>query len=166
MVEFALVAIVFFMLLLAIGQFGYLMYAYLSLQHAVSEAARFGITGQRGMGDLERPPVAGQSAREYTIRKVIVDRTPGINHDPSVFTIEITQLGTDREGRPVRLQMSGTTSRDTDAEGDAGGSTFNETLIIRVRYDHPFFIPLFDRFIVPIEARSSMRNEQWRYPRS
>ncbi len=45
-VEFALVAIVFFTALVSILDFGYLFWANLTMQHAVREGARLAITGQ------------------------------------------------------------------------------------------------------------------------
>jgi len=53
LVEFALVAPLFFLVLFAIIEFGYLYWANLSMQHAVREGARYAITGR---SDLDPNP--------------------------------------------------------------------------------------------------------------
>ena len=48
-VEFALTAMLFFIVLLAIIDLGYLFWGNLSMQHAVREGARYAVTGQSGL---------------------------------------------------------------------------------------------------------------------
>ena len=48
-VEFALTAMLFFIVLFAIIDFGYLFWGNLSMQHAVREGARYAVTGQSGL---------------------------------------------------------------------------------------------------------------------
>lgn len=48
-VEFALVAPIFFLLLFSVVDFGAMMWANLTMQHAVREGARYAVTGQSGL---------------------------------------------------------------------------------------------------------------------
>ena len=62
-VEFALVAIVFFTLLLTIIDFSYLFFANISMQHAVREGARYAVTGQSNLDPKNHDRCAAARAR-------------------------------------------------------------------------------------------------------
>jgi Flp pilus assembly protein TadG len=58
-VEFTLVALLFFALLFAIVEFSHLFYVRLTLQHALKEAGRFMVTGQGGDADARKKAIEG-----------------------------------------------------------------------------------------------------------
>lgn len=55
-VEFALAAGLFFLVLFSILDFGYLFWVNLTMQHAVREGVRYAVTGQTGTLDPDRTP--------------------------------------------------------------------------------------------------------------
>ncbi len=55
-VEFALAAGLFFLVLFSILDFGYLFWVNLTMQHAVREGVRYAVTGQTGILDPDRTP--------------------------------------------------------------------------------------------------------------
>lgn len=55
-VEFALAAMLFFLVLFSILDFGYLFWVNLTMQHAVREGVRYAVTGQTGILDPDRTP--------------------------------------------------------------------------------------------------------------
>jgi len=73
-VEFALIAPIFFLLLFAIIDFGLLFWVNLTMQHAVREGARFAVTGQTC--SFGNPPTAQQ--RYQCVIKGIKDSSIGL----------------------------------------------------------------------------------------
>lgn len=55
-VEFAIAAGLFFLVLFSILDFGYLFWVNLTMQHAVREGVRYAVTGQTGILDPDRTP--------------------------------------------------------------------------------------------------------------
>jgi hypothetical protein len=139
LVEFALVVPLFLLLVLAIFDFGGLLYAQITLQSAVSEAARFGITGRR-LPDAEHP--SGFLTREVSIREVV--RRFAVGLDPRRIEITIEQRDGDR---PAPIEQGGRL----------------ETLIIEARY--PYRMRLVkaggDAFTAALYAKAVMRNERF-----
>ncbi|WP_316157577.1 TadE/TadG family type IV pilus assembly protein [Cupriavidus sp. BIC8F] len=72
-VEFALVAPLFFLLIFSIVDFGMMMFANLTMQHAVREGARYAITGQSNLD-----PSAGAKQRYLAVEEKIRSSSLGI----------------------------------------------------------------------------------------
>jgi Flp pilus assembly protein TadG len=75
-VEMALVMPLLFLLTFSIVDFASLFYVYLALENGVSQAGRFGVTGN----------VAGGLSREDSIRAAMRDATPSLTIDDQAFT--------------------------------------------------------------------------------
>src|SRR5262249_52029354 len=69
LVEFAMVAPLFFLLVFGITDFARLFFSYQTLQYAVREAGRYAVTGQH----------SGTSSRVDSIKSVITKASQGIN---------------------------------------------------------------------------------------
>ena len=75
-VEMAIVMPLLFLLTFSIVDFGSIFYAYLALENGVSQAARYGVTGNT---------LAGKT-REESIRQAMRAATPTMTIDDSAFT--------------------------------------------------------------------------------
>jgi len=75
-VEMALVLPLLFLLTFSIVDFASMFYAYLALENGVSQAARFGVTGNVSPG----------LSREDSIRKAMRDATPTLTIEDGDFT--------------------------------------------------------------------------------
>jgi Flp pilus assembly protein TadG len=75
-VEMALVMPLLFLLTFSIVDFASLFYVYLALENGVSQAGRFGVTGN----------VAGGLSREDSIRAAMRDATPSLTIGDQAFT--------------------------------------------------------------------------------
>ena len=75
-VEMALVMPLLFLLTFSIVDFGSLFYVYLALENGVSQAARFGVTGNIDAG----------KTREESIRAAMRAATPTLTIDDAAFT--------------------------------------------------------------------------------
>ena len=75
-VEMALVLPLLFLLTFSIVDFSSLFYVYLALENGVSQAGRFGVTGN----------VSGSLSREDSIRKAMRDATPTLTIEDGDFT--------------------------------------------------------------------------------
>jgi len=75
-VEMALVLPLLFLMTFSIVDFGSMFYAYLALENGVSQAARFGVTGNASAG----------LSREDSIRKAMRDATPTLTIEDGDFT--------------------------------------------------------------------------------
>jgi len=75
-VEMALVLPLLFLLTFSIVDFGSLFYVYLALENGVSQAGRFGVTGN----------VTGGLSREDSIRQAMRDATPTLTIEDGDFT--------------------------------------------------------------------------------
>lgn len=138
MVEFALTIGLFLMLMLGLVDFGLLIYSLVTIQHAASEGARYGVTGQQfRRGDT-------LLAREASIRKVIEEKALVPRTRDQQLIIKMTQK--DEGGRDVPFTSGGL-----------------NTLNISVDYPYKF---LFAKMLglnvtLNLKARSVMRNEQF-----
>jgi Flp pilus assembly protein TadG len=72
-VEFALVAPIFFLLLFSVVDFGMMMWANLTMQHAVREGARYAVTGQTNLD-----PNASAPQRYRAVLEKIHDTSLGV----------------------------------------------------------------------------------------
>jgi Flp pilus assembly protein TadG len=76
MVEMALVMPLLFLLTFSIVDFASLFYVYLALENGVTQAGRFGVTGN----------VSGELSREDSIRLAMRDATPTLTIEDGDFT--------------------------------------------------------------------------------
>ena len=119
LIEFSLIALVFFGLIFAIFDFGRLFYIQFALHSAVREASRFTVTGNV----LPDPNNPGQFlSRVDSIMSMLQRAVPGI------------------DVRPGNVSIQG-----PDGAGDAGGP--GDVVTISIEYDiemvTPFIKPLF-----------------------
>jgi Flp pilus assembly protein TadG len=83
-VEMALVLPLFFLLTFSIVDFASLFYVYLALENGVSQAARFGVTGN----------VVGELSREDSIRTAMRNATPTLTIEDEAFSFSHLKAGT------------------------------------------------------------------------
>jgi len=168
-VEFAVVAPVLIALLLGLFEFSLLLTADLTLESAVSEAARFGITGRS----------LGATTREEAIRAVL-ERRAGSLLDPDRLALEtlvypdFASIGqpepfVDADGDGVHdpgevyVDLNGNGRWDADM-GLAGLGGPNAVVLYRARYPWRFVTPLLRAFFPPdgtveLVAAMAVRNE-------
>ena len=82
-VEMALVLPLLFLLTFSIVDFASLFYVYLALENGVSQAGRFGVTGN----------VAGELSREDSIRDAMRNATPTLTIDDNAFSFSHLKTG-------------------------------------------------------------------------
>ena len=80
MVEFAVVAPLFFLLVFGITDFGLLFFKQETLQYAIREAGRYGVTGRNDLG----------KTREESIKAILIQKAVGIPINPG--DIKITSM--------------------------------------------------------------------------
>jgi Flp pilus assembly protein TadG len=139
LIEFTLIALLFFTLIFAIVEFSHLFYARLNMQHALREAGRLMVTGQ-GID----PTGTNPNARLQAIQQKFCDQLIGtgfscanINSDMSVSC------------------LGGCTQ-------PAGGP--NQTVTVTVRFSKPWFTPIFNNLIggpVSLSASTTWKNEPY-----
>ncbi len=83
-VEMALVLPLLFLLTFSIVDFASLFYVYLALENGVTQAGRFGVTGN----------VAGELSREDSIRDAMRNATPTLTIDDNAFSFSHLKPGT------------------------------------------------------------------------
>lgn len=86
LVEFALVAPLFFLLVFAITDFGRLFFTQTTLQHALREAGRYAVTGQHQLLDPNNPGGTTYS-RVESIRNIAQKYAVGLLANPSDIQI-------------------------------------------------------------------------------
>jgi len=113
--------------------FGVLFYAYLALENGVSQASRYGVTGNQG----------GGLTREQSIRKAMRDATPTLTIADAAFTFSHLRPG--------------------QATWDAGVGGPNDIDKVTVSYAWPLMTPLMRPFFTNGQAvltvESAMKNE-------
>jgi Flp pilus assembly protein TadG len=77
MVEFALVAPLFFLLVFGITDFGRLFFTQVTLQHALREAGRYAVTGQKKTGT--NPDTGNAYTRVESIKQIAAKEAAGLN---------------------------------------------------------------------------------------
>jgi hypothetical protein len=85
LVEAAMILILLLFMLFAVIDFSILFYVYQSMEHGISEATRYGITGQQ-LPDPENPGFF--LSREDSIKTVMREKNPIITLDDSCFVFE------------------------------------------------------------------------------
>ena len=147
LVEFALMLPAFAMLLFGVFEFGRVVQSWVTLQHAVDEAARFAVTGE----DHD----AGAGARESSVVQVARDAATGLVIDDAAGP-----------GEPAyfRVFVRSTESTGDPAESeDAGGP--NEFVRVTIDYNHPAVTWLLaDRAYLCLQANALVLNERFARP--
>ncbi len=134
--EMAIILPVMMLLIFGILDFGRLYFTQITLQHAMREGGRFGVTGQQ----LPDPgnPLALQS-RIASIRQVVHDAAVGVGVEPGDIVVSSISGGSDNAGGP------------------------GDTLTISMSYSFRFITPMIGQFFNDGEqsftVSTSFRNE-------
>ena len=86
LVEFAMVAPLFFMLIFGITDFGRLFFTKLTLQHALREAGRYAVTGQKLTGNI--PGTTNPYTRVESIKAIAQKYAVGLLSSTSSIVIQ------------------------------------------------------------------------------
>ncbi|HEY2905702.1 MAG TPA: TadE/TadG family type IV pilus assembly protein [Vicinamibacterales bacterium] len=134
LVEAALITPLLLLLTFGICEFASLFYVYLALENGVSQASRFGVTGN----------VTGTSTREDSIRAAMRDATPTLTLDDSAFTFSHMPIG-------------GTTW----TAGGAGSTDELERVTVDYTWNimTPLLWPFFTNGQIHFSVNSTMKNE-------
>jgi hypothetical protein len=164
LVEFALILPLLLLMFFGILEFGRIFQAYITVQHAAREAARYAVTGQGGVSAEERV---------HAIKAKALEATAGLNVDysridwrecpgelyPSCLDMDAQHWpyenpGDVRSVNALLLQVYG-----PDGENDPGGP--GERVHVRVKYNlqtlTPFFAGLFPS--IQLTGQMEMINE-------
>lgn len=168
-VDFAIIAPVFFLLVIGTLEFAMLMVGETLLQSAVTDASRFGLTGRTFVGQT----------REEVIADIVESRTYGLIDTerlefdtlvyPSFDSVGRAETFTDRNGNGAWdagepfTDINGNGQWDEDM-GAAGLGGPDDVVLYRVRYDWRMLTPLFRALfppdgVIPMEASLAIRNE-------
>jgi Flp pilus assembly protein TadG len=133
LLETALVLPLLLLLTFSIIEFGAMFYAYLALENGVSQATRYGITGNQAAG----------LSRDDSIKAAMRDSTPTLTIPDSAFTFS-------------SLPKGGSTWQP-----GPGGPGDIQRLTVDYTYDvmTPLLRPFFTGGQFHIQVNSSMRNE-------
>ncbi len=138
-VEFALVAPIFFLLLFSIVDFGAMMWANLTMQHAVREGARYAVTGQTSLDP--------QGSRYGAVLDKIRESSLGVY---------------DMSNAKVATWVNGT-SQPSGGAGMFG--TAGDIVVIQITCDWPLLTPVVAAFYKSTGGKyhfsvaATMRNE-------
>ena len=139
----AMIVLLLLLLIFAVSDFSILFYVYQSMEHGVSEATRYGITGQQ-MPDPDNSKAL--LSREDSMKRVMRRFNPTITLDDSAFTFE---------------HLAGAT-------WVAGYGGPNEISRMIVRYNFRPVCPLIGAIFtdghVSLKVASAMRNEGFPAP--
>jgi len=140
-VEFALVAMVFFMLVFGIIDFSRFFHSWVTVQHAAREGARYGITGRVDC-DI------ASDDRDACIEYVAKEATTGLSGAPGNVTVTYKSWD-----YPAYA--------DPPTEGSSGDQC--DALEVSVHYDFEFAAPIIGSILggveLPINGRERMVNE-------
>lgn len=138
LIEAAIVTPLLLLLTLGIVDFASMFYAYLALEHGVSQATRLAITG-RTLNDAGGTPMNRQDSIKYMMR----ESTPTLTIPDSAFTFSFMAPG------------ASSWSGGTGGPGDVGRVTVNYTW----QFMTPLVRPFFTGGQVNLTVQSTMRNE-------
>jgi Flp pilus assembly protein TadG len=134
---------VFLFLMFATIDFGRLMFTQTTLQHAMREGGRYGVTGDR-LPSPDNP--SSLQSRLDSIRSVVHKAATGVNIDPVGITISSARGGASNAGGP------------------------GDTLTIAMDYRFVFITPIVGQFFedgaYTIRVSTSFRNEPFPPPRT
>lgn len=175
LLEFALGAPVFFLMVCAIAEFGLVMFVIVLMESSLRDASRYGLTGQLPDG------ASTMAEREAYIRQLVEDRTLGlIDFDKAVLEIrsyptfdDVAEGEAFVDGNGNGKYDGGETFKDCNANGkrdddrgSAGAGESGSVVLYRLRYDWPLITPMVGRIIgtsgkFPLSASVAVRNEPW-----
>ena len=141
LVEAAIVTPLLLLLTFSIIDFASVFYVYLALENGVSQATRYGITGQL-MDDPDNP--GEQLPREESIKLAMRQATPTLTIDDAAFTFSHLPSGED-------TWVGGAGGPD-----DISKVTVNYTWTIMT----PVIRPFFDDGQISFTVESAMKNER------
>ena len=149
MVEFALVAPLFLLLVFGVIEFGLLLHSYITMQHAVDEAARYAVTG-------EGYDAAGPGVREEEIVAVARAASDSLMINDGAFG---DQAGYYR----VSMRSSGSGSGINDPN-NAGRA--NEFVRVVIEFNHPAFTWILGgaNAFIPLTTEALVINERFARP--
>jgi len=133
MVEAAIITPLLLLLTLAIVDFSAMFYAYLALEHGVSQATRLAITGR----------TSGTMNRQDSIKAAMRDSTPTLTIPDSAFTFSFMAPSTS------------TWQNGLGGAGDVGRVTVSYTW----QFMTPLIRPFFTGGQINLVVSSTMRNE-------
>ncbi|MCC7600353.1 pilus assembly protein [Janthinobacterium sp. FW305-129] len=138
LVEFAIIAPVFLLLLIGMIELSMAYFANLTMQHAVREGARYAVTGNK---DLD-PASSNQQRYQAVIQKM-----------------KASSMGIYDKVNPV-ITVNGTSGTSTGMFGNSG-----DIVVISVAYNWKFATPLMAAFYKdgksPYVVAATMRNESF-----
>lgn len=138
-VEFAITASVFFLLLFMVMDFSLYSFAKLTMQHAVSEGARYAVTGQ-----VDLDPQAKLDRKRAVIQKIRENAMGYFDEVMAEADIEVT----DSDGSPV-----------------SGFGAPGESIVITFNCQWPILSPLTQAILskshYDFSVHASMRNEEF-----
>jgi len=169
-VEFAFTFPLIAMLVVAVIEFGMIMFVGVLLESGLRDASRYGITGYQepGVGRLER---ITQIVGEHTLGLVDMAAAdfqvlvyPGFGDIGGEEFVDSNGNGTYDTGETF-TDKNGNGVWDSDI-GVAGPGDTGDVVVYRIRYDWPLLTPLAMPFIgtdgtFPIRAAVAVRNEPW-----
>ena len=133
LVEAAFVIPLLLLLTFSMVDFGVLFYAYLALENGVSQASRYGVTGNQG----------GGLSREQSIKQAMRQATPTLTIDDGAFKFSHLRPG--------------------QGTWDAGIGGPNDIDKVTVNYSWPLMTPLMRPFFTngraTLTVESAMKNE-------
>jgi Flp pilus assembly protein TadG len=143
-IEFAMTALIFLVLLMAIIDFSYMFFVNLTMQHAVREGARYALTGQ---SDLDpNPQGTAQDRCDATIAR-IKDASMGF-FDRASSVVVFKTVNSDGSITPVPSNSC---------------AAANQIIVITVNCELPLISPLIQPFFpngkYTFSASSTMKNE-------
>lgn len=148
LVESAIVLMLLLLLTFAIIDFSSLFYVYLALENGVSQATRYGITGQQ-MNNPD-PNVGGLLTRIESIKLAMQNSTPTLTLKENVNTWYTFDHLVSGSWAPYDI------SHNEDAKG-------NDVMRVSVRYHWNIITPLIRPFFagggIDLTVRSSVKNE-------
>lgn len=145
LVEFALVAVLFFTVTFAVVDLAIMLYVNLTMQHAVRTATRYAVTGQR---------IPGNDKRQSLIQKIkdnscgLYDKNANETKAPTICVL-------------TPSEVTSTSNTGTVATGDPGGR--DDVIMVSLTYAWPLLTPLLKPFFpqgrYTFTVRSTMKNE-------
>ena len=139
--EFALVAMIFFLFVFGIIDFSRLFQSWVTVQHAAREGARYGVTGRV---DCDMYPDNRQGCIDYVAKEA----TAGLSGAPNNVTVTVKSWDYPNYYEPP-------------TEGSAG--TPCDSLEVRVDYDFQFAAPIISNVLgfvhITIPGQERMVNE-------
>ena len=159
LVEFALAGLVFFSLLFAVIDLGFMFYANLTMQHAVREGTRYAVTGQSNA-------CGNPNDRRGALIQVIKNSSNGLydknltNHDhpcaPPDYNNPAISVIT-----PSNVTFSNYSG--TPAAGNPGNP--NDIIVVSLSYTWPLVTPILKPFFpggkYSFTVKSTMKNESF-----